>query len=82
MGCCASGPGGQGVGVQDSFEGVLPDERLAPGATLSPSVDAQRCAPSTIEEYDAFLKMKAAALQEKGLIGPKTPGAAWDGMGA
>lgn len=65
--CCASQR--QSVSVQDSFEGVLPDARFGRDASLpSPTAAARRCEPSTTGEYEAFLAMKAAALQQKGLI--------------
>lgn len=61
-GCCASQR--HSVAVQDSFQGVLPDARFVHDVSTA----AHRCEPSTMEEYEAFMKMKTAALQEKGLI--------------
>ena len=61
-GCCANQR--HSVAVQDSFEAVLPDECFVHHGTTA----TRRCEPSSVEEYEAFMKMKTAALQEKGLI--------------
>ena len=64
MGCCAS----QGVSVEDSFEGVdQPGGGGGGGAPLSEG------GQSTADDYEMFLKMKAAALQEKGMLSERVP---------
>ena len=64
MGCCAS----QGVSVdEDSFEGV--DQPGGGGAAAPQSQGGQ----STADDYEMFLKMKAAALQEKGMLSERVP---------
>ena len=62
MGCCAS----QGVSVEDSFEGV---DQPGGGGGAPLSEGGQ----STADDYEMFLKMKAAALQEKGMLSERVP---------
>ena len=61
MGCCAS----QGVSVEDSFEGVDQPGGGGGGGAAAPQ--------STADDYEMFLKMKAAALQEKGMLSERVP---------
>ena len=65
MGCCAS----QGVSVEDSFEGVDQPGGGGGGAAAPQSEGGQ----STTDDYEMFLKMKAAALQEKGMLSERVP---------
>ena len=64
MGCCAS----QSVSVEDSFEGV--DQ---PGGGGGGGGAPQSSGQSTADDYEMFLKMKAAALQEKGMLSERVP---------
>ena len=64
MGCCAS----QAVSVEDSFEGV--DQ---PGGGGGGGGALQSSGQSTADDYEMFLKMKAAALQEKGMLSERVP---------
>ena len=66
MGCCASQ---QGVSVEDSFEGVDQPGGGGGGAAAPQSEGGQ----STTDDYEMFLKMKAAALQEKGMLSERVP---------
>ena len=62
MGCCAS----QAVSVEDSFEGVDQPGGGGGGAL-------QSSGQSTADDYEMFLKMKAAALQNKGMLSERVP---------